>query len=216
VIEHARARFHSRVTVVRDTDSESATSCSDRPPKYRSSTIWPWARVHRRELGQCSIEHDNVQPWRFRCSNPVVEVNAHRGVRTLGGSTLPCIVDENPSHHLRGHGVEVPTVLPGHTVLTCQSHEGLVHERRRLQCVIQTFVSQVAGGSPPQLVVHERGQFVACPEIATGPGVQQPAHLTCALAHIVLTRNATLYPQTQTRRGRIRGCRRMTPVPALP
>ena len=36
---HARAVCHSRVTVAREIESTAATSCSDNPPKYRSSTI---------------------------------------------------------------------------------------------------------------------------------------------------------------------------------
>jgi hypothetical protein len=39
---HARAACHSRVTVARDRESAVATSCSDRPPKYLSSTICAW------------------------------------------------------------------------------------------------------------------------------------------------------------------------------
>jgi hypothetical protein len=36
---HARAVCHSRVTVAREIESTAATCCSDKPPKYRSSTI---------------------------------------------------------------------------------------------------------------------------------------------------------------------------------
>ena len=36
---HARAVCHSRVTVAREIESTAATSCSDKPPKYLSSTI---------------------------------------------------------------------------------------------------------------------------------------------------------------------------------
>ena len=108
------------------------------------------------------------------------------------------MIDQNTAHHLSGDAIEVPTVLPRHPVLTGESQKGLVDERRGLQGVIRPFVSQVARGSVPKLVIHERHKFVACPEVATCPGVQQLAHGTGAIAHLkASTRVAPNIPPAQ-------------------
>jgi hypothetical protein len=154
----------------------------------------PLTRVHRRQVAQGFIEHQDVAAGRFRRRNLVVEIHAYLRAWALRGATLSGVIDENAPHRLSSNSVEVPTVLPRHAVPTGESQKSLMDERSGLQGVIRALVSQVARGSVPKLVIHERHKFVACPEIATCPGVQQLAHGTDAIAHLKALRVAPTIP----------------------
>jgi hypothetical protein len=147
--------------VARETDSISATSCSDRPPKYQEFHDLSLAYIERRELGERFIEHHDIEPARLGRGDLVVEVGAHRRALALGSATRPCVVDEDPSHHLRRHAVELAAVLPRDAVSTGQPHERLVHQGRRLERMVDAFPAEEAGRQLPEFVVNERHELVA-------------------------------------------------------
>jgi hypothetical protein len=68
----------------------------------------------------------------------------------------------------------------------------LVHQRRRLQGVIDPFVAEVSSGPVSQFLVDERHQLVAGREVSGRPGVQQLAHCTCVFTHAVASRRLTI------------------------
>jgi hypothetical protein len=86
---------------------------------------------------------------------------------------LARMVDENPPHHPRGHAEEVGAVEPGQLLLAHEPDEGLVDQRRRLQRVIATLSSQVAGRSLAKLLVHERDQILWRLLVSVPPRLEQ-------------------------------------------
>jgi hypothetical protein len=65
------------------------------------------------------------------------------------------MVDEDAPHHLRRDPEELCAILPGGALID-ESQIGLIDQRRRLQCVIPPFASQVGGGPPVEFVVDDR------------------------------------------------------------
>jgi hypothetical protein len=55
----------------------------------------------------------------------------------------PGVVDQDPTHHLRGHREEVIPVLPPRALLRNQPDVRLMDERRRLQRVSAAFSSEI-------------------------------------------------------------------------
>ena len=182
------------MTVARETDNVSATSCSDKPPKYRSSTICPWRASIADSSVRASSRTTRSRPPGVGRRYLVIEVGAHQGIRALGGAPRARVVHQDPPHHLRGDAVEVAAVLPGDAVLAGQAHERLVDQRRRLQRVIHALVPQVAGGAVPQLVVDQRHQLVAGAHVTAGPGLQQLADRARRSSLMSCLRDGSLYP----------------------
>jgi hypothetical protein len=93
------------------------------------------------------------------------------------------MIHQDASHYLRGNSEEVCAILPGDSFLTDQPKERLVYQRRRLQCVVETLLSQIRGGLPLQLTIDQRHQVIAGPKITAGPSVEQLADGAFLTAH---------------------------------
>ena len=72
----------------------------------------------------------------------------------------PGEVHEDTAHHSGGHSKEVRAILPLDPADINQAEIGLVHECRGLEHVTGALTCHVALGNPPELVVHERQQFL--------------------------------------------------------
>ena len=46
-------------------------------------------------------------------------------------------------------------------------------QRRWLERVVRTFAAKVRGSSSSKVLVNERYQFLACPQVTSSPGAQQ-------------------------------------------
>jgi hypothetical protein len=88
----------------------------------------------------------------------LVEGHALGRPAALDGPARTGALHEDLPHRQRGNGHEVGAVLEVSRALRGRADERLVDERRGLQRLPGTFASDVSGGNPPQLVVHERHQ----------------------------------------------------------
>jgi hypothetical protein len=66
------------------------------------------------------------------------------------------VIDEQPSHSLRGKGQSMRSALPFHAPLVLQLQPCFVHERRWLQGVIDPFSPKVSTRDTAQLSVYQR------------------------------------------------------------
>ena len=139
--------------------------------------------VKRRQLAQGFVEHQDVEAGGLRRRNLIVEIDAPSCSGALGCPVFTSVVNENAPHHLRGHRVEVPAVLPGDAVATSESQKRFVNQRRGLQRVIGAFVTQITGRAFAQLVIDQRHEFIAGAQIPSGPRMQELADRADAVAH---------------------------------
>jgi hypothetical protein len=65
---------------------------------------------------------------------------------TLVRDAIPCVIDEDATHHHGRESHELRAIRPVHFPLIQQPHIGFVHEGRRLQCVTRPLATQVARG----------------------------------------------------------------------
>ncbi len=61
---------------------------------------------------------------------------------------------QDAPHHLRCHAKKLGPVLPRDAVLCDQPEVDLLHERRRLQGMPDSFPPQMASRPPAQLLIH--------------------------------------------------------------
>ena len=88
------------------------------------------------------------------------------------------VIDQDPAHHLRRNAVEVRAILPDDALLPDQSQIRLVDECRRLKGVVRPFAAEIGSRAPPELLVDQGHQFLACLEVAFAPRPQQAADRT--------------------------------------
>src|SRR5262249_8366805 len=69
-------------------------------------------------------------------------------------------------------------ILPWHAADIDQAEKRLIDQRRRLQRVIATLATHVAGGDAAKLGIHERRELLQRGGVAVAPGLEQPCHLT--------------------------------------
>ena len=92
---------------------------------------------------------------------------------TLRRVALARMVDEDPPHELRRHAEELRAIEPRHALLAHQADVGLVHERRRLQCVIAALAPQVGGGPLSKLLIDEGHQILSRLQVPAPPRLEQ-------------------------------------------
>jgi hypothetical protein len=85
------------------------------------------------------------------------------------------VVDENPSHHLRGDAEKVRAILPRDAALANQAQVRLVDERGRFECVVSALTPQVPGRQTTKLAVDKRHQLLVSAPVTTTPGDEQAA-----------------------------------------
>lgn len=75
-------------------------------------------------------------------------------------SAGPRTVDENPPHHPRRDGEEVPAVLPLNLIDVNQSKVSLVNQCGSLKRLTRTFVGHVSVRKFPKIGVHDLEQAI--------------------------------------------------------
>ena len=87
------------------------------------------------------------------------------------------MIDQDAPHGLRGDAEEMRAILPADCPLIDELYEGFVDERRRLQCVVTSLASEVAGGQPLQFGVDLRQESVECVFAPVAPQLQKRGDL---------------------------------------
>ena len=77
---------------------------------------------------------------------------------TFSGDAGSCVIDENPSHHLRRDGKEMRPVTIRNRLAANQSNAEFVHHRVGFERVIAAFGLKKAGGDVAQGGVNHRKQ----------------------------------------------------------
>src|SRR5206468_8998218 len=117
-------------------------------------------RIDLRECIKCRIQSDNVGTA-LGCDTKRLIQRQHpipsSAFEVIPGSR---VINENTSHELSGDSKEVRAVLPAHVPNTNEPLVGLMDQSCRLQCVAREFPAQVPVRDSPQLVIHERHQFI--------------------------------------------------------
>jgi len=72
---------------------------------------------------------------------------------------LSHIIDQNAPHQLGANAKELRAILPIRFSLVYELKVNIAYERRRLQGVTGTFLTEKAHGAPMQLVVNQREQL---------------------------------------------------------
>ena len=89
----------------------------------------------------------------------------------------PCVIHENPAHHLRRDAEEMRPIPPVDLPLVDQPQVDLVNQRGWLQRVADPFAAKLARGHPTQLRVDERQQLVESISVTTPPFGQKRRHV---------------------------------------
>jgi hypothetical protein len=134
-------------------------------------------RIEDEQLFEGGLQQQDLASGRPHRADAVVEGDAQRGLRAFLCPAPAGAVDEDAPHDLRRHPEEMRAVLPGHTALSDQPEIRLIHQRRWLQRVVRPLVTQVGRRTPPQLLIYQRQQVVACLEVAVPPRTKQRAAL---------------------------------------
>jgi hypothetical protein len=130
--------------------------------------------VEARELLQRVVQSEQLGVDGLLGSEIIVErhSDAARALRRLAFTRM---VDQDSPHDLRRDAKELGAVEPRHALLSLQADVSLVHECRRLQCVIPALVAQICGCALAQLLVDERNQIFTRLQVAAAPGLEQLA-----------------------------------------
>jgi hypothetical protein len=128
------------------------------------------ARIHRLEPAERFVQVNDVYFRRDARFVTHAQRHALHIAAALPRDVFPCMVDEHAPHHHRGQAHELCPIPPVHLSLIDQPEIGLVHERRRLQRVGVALTRQVATGKPPELLIHERKQFLPGPALPLAQG----------------------------------------------
>jgi hypothetical protein len=117
-------------------------------------------RVESLQVGESPVKRDGVDVDRLGGRETFDERDPSLGASALGPHSAPRVVDENPSHQLRGDGEEVRPVLPLHAALIDELQIRLVHQRRRLERMVGSLARKVPFGQRLQLPVDHRHHLV--------------------------------------------------------
>jgi hypothetical protein len=103
------------------------------------------------------------------------------------------IVDQHVAHDLRSDCVEMGPVVPSRAAFRHQAHECLLHERRRLNCMVLALAIEVAPGQSKEVHPDQRPQFIERGSIALTPGSQQSRDFAGLTFHTPPTRRSKRY-----------------------
>lgn len=87
-------------------------------------------------------------------------------------------VNEDPAHHLRGHGKEVGAILPVGPVDIYEAQERFVDESRAFERVARAFVPHVPSGGATEVIVNVGNQSLQGLGVARAPCPQQARYLS--------------------------------------
>ena len=102
-----------------------------------------------------------------------IECDLRRRGSAFEGVSSARMVDEDPSHDLRGDSEELRPVVPVHVALRIESQPRFMREPSRLQGMAVALAPQCQLCLPPQLIVHEWRNGVACLRISRAPRAQE-------------------------------------------
>lgn len=102
-----------------------------------------------------------------------IECDLHRRGAAFEGVAPARMVHEDASHDLRGDREELRPIVPVHVALRIESQPRFVRERSRLKRMAVALVPERQLCLPPQLVVHEGRNGVACLRVARTPRAQE-------------------------------------------
>jgi hypothetical protein len=88
--------------------------------------------------------------------------DVHRTAAALLAMLRACIVHQNVTHHLRGHGEELRPVLPAYVLPVDQPEVSLVDQSGGLQDMAAPLGRQVPGGDLMQLLLEDGRQLFHC------------------------------------------------------
>src|SRR5579872_1491619 len=138
--------LHSRSTVATDFPTSTAMSAMVIPPKNLSSTMRPLI-INRRHADERPVQRQDIH----------ILAMAGKGSRALGlrlvqrqfqGRTpLGCamglrVVDESPTHHLRGQAEELDPILGVDLALICEPEIDLIDQSCGLQGMVRPLPAQ--------------------------------------------------------------------------
>ena len=154
-----------------------AVSSVVKPPKKRSSMIW--------------LLRGSSSARLFKASSSARISTARPAAISAAALSETCccapprlsrcrarVIDQDLPHQPRRNAEKVRATLPGHGLLH-QAQIGFVEQRRSLQRMTQSLVTQVMTCQPAQLFVDERNQPVARRCVARTPSEQQLCDLLC-------------------------------------
>ena len=85
------------------------------------------------------------------------------------------MIDQDPSHHLRGDTIEVGAIPPDDPLLPYQSEVRLIDERSRLKGVVRALPAEIRGRQSSELLVNQRHQLLSRVAVAFAPREQEDA-----------------------------------------
>ena len=174
---HARAVCHSRVTVVRESDNNEATSLFGKSAEVPKLDDVSLTRIDVAEIAERAIQQQNLAVNGLSCADAIVQRDLHTGAGTLRRPMLARVIDKDASHHLRRHREEMRAVLPRDTLRANQADICLVDERRGLQSMVATLAPQIRRCSPPQFAIHDGDQVFAGLHVSLSPRLEQLTHV---------------------------------------
>lgn len=107
----------------------------------------------------------------------VVESHCARSAAAFIGKASTSMIDENPSHRLRGDAEKLRPVFPRSTRLIYQAEVNLVYESRRLERVSHSLPAHCPCGSAMQFIVDERQKLIGGGVVPVFPCSQESGHV---------------------------------------
>jgi hypothetical protein len=106
-------------------------------------------------------------------ANAFIERDVAASTTAFSRCTFPRVIDEDPTHELRGDTKEMRAVLPSNVTLIDQFEERLVNQSRRLSGMLGPFTPEITRRHSAQFSIDDWHQGVECFAVATGPARKQ-------------------------------------------
>ena len=121
------------------------------------------------------VEQKQLTVRRLARTHAFIQCHSHGRAKALASPVPSGVIDEYPTHQLRGNAVEVRAILPDDMLLPNQSEVRLVDECRWLKCVVCPFLAKIGGCPPAELLVDQGHESFSCFDVAFPPCAQQAA-----------------------------------------
>jgi len=128
------------------------------------------------QASECGIDCQNLVGIRHGERSDVADVLEPKASAASDGSRSG-MVDQDPTHCLRGGGVEVAATCPGNASRADELEIGLVNEGRGRERVPSAFAAYPELSVATQLVVDERQELLRGIDVAIGGGIHEQRHI---------------------------------------